>query len=125
MNEVSKDQSPDAPIWQRALVVVYVLAMVAEVVLWHARLRADFLPFDRSFIGPNVVAGIVVVEVMTPIGVLLYPPVRRCIEEWVRKRDEEIKAHVTAEHAKLHKRLSAIEESHKEIHRKLDSIQSS
>jgi hypothetical protein len=84
------------PLWQKVTAVVYVLAIAAEVVVFHSHLHADFIPFDNSHIAPNILASIIIVEVVTPFAALLWPPTRRRLHRFADRKLAVLRAH--AEH---------------------------
>lgn len=105
--------SNDKPVprWQKVTAVLYVLAIVAEVVVFRSHLGADFVPFDNSHIAPNILASIIIVEVVTPFGVLLWPPTRRRLHRFA---DRKL--------APLHEKLDRHEALHAEHADKLDAL---
>ena len=107
---------------KRALAVALAVVVVGCVVVFWSRFKTDFLPPDRSYVGPNLVASVVQWAIIFLAAVLFYPPFRRAVDRYVTRQTEDLKAHVTAEHAKLHARLHALEDSHVELHRKLDEL---
>jgi hypothetical protein len=113
------------PTWQKVVAVLYVLALIAEVVIFRSRLGADFIPFDASRLAPNILASIIIVEVVTPFGALLWPPTRRRIHRFadrkldaIHKKLDEHKAHHDA-HASAFDEIRA---SLADLHRKHDEL---
>jgi hypothetical protein len=102
------------PTWQKWAAAAYVLAIVAEIVVFHTHLHTDFIPFDNSHIAPNILASIIIVEVVTPFGVLLWPPTERRLHRFV---DRKI--------APLHAKLAEHEQRHAEHADKLDALKAS
>lgn len=115
---VNSDDKP-VPRWQKVTAVLYVLALVAEVVVFRSHLGADFVPFDNSHIAPNILASIIIVEVVTPFGVLLWPPTRRRLHRFADRKlaplhlanaraeaHREWEAHTLA---KLHKHVTGLD----------------
>jgi hypothetical protein len=111
------DETPEAleekpiPLWQKIAAAVYVAVWAAIVIFWHARFAADAWPPDRSFVGPNLVASFVLVTLAGIVGVLIWPPTRRRMHRFVDKKL-----------APVHEHLTAMRESHDELHRKLDHV---
>jgi hypothetical protein len=103
------------PSWQRVLAVCALAAVVVFLVTEWSRFVADFWPPDRSFIGPNLVASVVQAGAILIVGALLYPPTRRAFERYMHRHVEDIKAHVSAEHAALHKKVDHIIRHHPDI----------
>jgi len=97
-NPFGGDDEP-MPLWKKIAAFSYVLAIVAEIVVFRSHLSADFIPFDTSHIAPNIVASIIIVEVVTPFGVLLWPPTRRRIHAFADKKLEPIHEHLQKIHA--------------------------
>jgi hypothetical protein len=104
------------PTWQRLAALAYVAVGVAALVAFHSHLGPDFIPLDDSHVAPNILAEVVTVLVMTPIGVLLWPPTRRRIHrfmdrklgvlhehnEWAAREIAAMRLHVTGEHSAPH-----------------------
>ena len=107
---------------KKLLAATLAVAVIGCIVVFWSRFTADFWPPDRSYVGPNLVASVVQWAIIFLAAVLLYPPFRRAVDRYVTRQTEDLKAHVTAEHAKLHARLHALEDSHIELHRKLDEL---
>lgn len=114
---------PTTPSWKRVGALALALVVIAIVLLFHRRLAADFLPLDRSTIGPNLLASGIQWVVVFLVAVLLWPPTRRRIHRFVDRKADGIKDHLDvrhdelrewseAEHARLHKKLDAIERHH-------------
>jgi hypothetical protein len=104
------------PRWQKlAALALFLVNMALIVVAWQ-RLRTDFWPLDRSFVGPNLVASIVQFDLAVIAGILIWPPTRHRLrvflarerkhtlehEKWVAGRLDRIHLHVTGEHAEAH-----------------------
>ena len=73
--------------WAGLLALVLV---VLGVVLFHARLSADFWPFDSSRVGPNLVASVVQWAIIALVAYLVYPPIRRKIDAEIHKAHAKI-----------------------------------
>src|SRR5208283_2709250 len=89
------------------------------------RLKADFLPPDRSFVGPNLVAAIVQAAVVFTFAVLLWPPWRRRLHRFVDRKLAPLHRGVDGLHARHdthHEHLDRITASLEEAHRKLDEL---
>ena len=95
------DEKP-IPTWQKLLAVAYVVALVAEVAIWHTHLHADFIPFDHSNVAPNLLASVIIVEIVTPFGVLLWPPTRRRLHRFMDRKLEHTESLLEEVHHKLH-----------------------
>jgi hypothetical protein len=92
---VSDDDKP-IPLWKKVTAVVYALAIVAEIVVFRSHLGADFIPIDHSNVAPNILASIIIVELVTPFGVLLWPPTRRRLHRFADRKLAVLRSH--AEH---------------------------
>ena len=108
------------PIVLTILVAAVIIWALIDPVVWH-RLHDDFWPADRSFIGPNIVASLVQWVVIAVVASVIYPPLRHAIATFIAHHVEDIKAHVSKEHAKakaerdkLHKKMDAVLKSHQE-----------
>lgn len=82
------------PRWQKLLAVAYVMALAALVVVFRSRIGPDFWPLDASRVGPNIVAAVLTVLVMTPVGVLLWPPTRRRLHRFIDSKLAPIHEHL-------------------------------
>lgn len=91
------DEKP-IPAWQKIVAGLYVLAIIAEAVIWHTHLHADFIPFDTSHVAPNILASIIIVELLTPFGVLLWPPARRRLHHFADRKLACLHSKLDAEH---------------------------
>jgi hypothetical protein len=87
------------PLWQKIVAAAYVVLVVVLVVAFSGRIGPDFWPLDSSRVGPNIVAAVVTVLVMTPLGVLVYPPTRRWLELRVDRVVAPIHEHLRRAHA--------------------------
>ena len=113
------------PTWQKVVAVLYVLALVAEVVVFRSRLSADFIPLDSSHVAPNILAEIIAIEVVTPFAALLWPPTRRRIHRFADKKLHAIhdKLDEHASHHEAHAQaFDEIRASLKDLHRKHDEL---
>lgn len=123
------DTEDSIPTWKKLVAIAYLLLMILEIIIWHGRLQADFVPLDHSYVGPNIVAGVLVAEILAPITVLLLPPTRRYLACKVHNfADQKV--------GRIHARLDALNQrhdemlsshkvlmtSHQELHNKLDAI---
>jgi hypothetical protein len=106
------------PRWQKLIALGYVVAIVAEVVVFRTRLHADFIPFDNSHIAPNILASILIVELVTPFAVLLWPPTRRRLHRFIDRKIAPLHEKLD-HHAKIHSEIKA---SLEELHRKHDEL---
>ncbi len=122
------DEKP-IPFWQKIVAVVYVAAAVALAIIFRSHLAPDFIPIDHSNIAPNILANVVILIVMTPVGVLIWPPTRRrLLAATHRFADTKL----DAIHGKLdaleahHRALAARHDDHDEslrlLHQKLDAL---
>ena len=94
--------------WKPWAAVVLLAALVYFVAFHTHRFLHDFWPLDGSAIAPNIVASVVQYAVLLILAALLYPPVRRAVDRYVRRHVDEIKDHVSAEHARIHQRMDAL-----------------
>jgi len=104
------------------IIISVLLSLFVGVGVWaifdHAvalRLKDDFYPFDRSFVGPNILAAIVQGMIVTLVVSALYPPIRHAIEKWVKKHKDEVMAHVSSENKFLHEKLDHVIKHHPDI----------
>ena len=91
--------------WKKITAVVLLLAVVYFVVFHWNRFRGDFWPLDKATVSPNLLASVIQWAIIFIFLALLYPPFRRWVEKVGRGAIDEVKNHVSAEHAKLHERL--------------------
>ena len=93
------------------LVLIGLLLAGLGVLIWQwgwlrARLNIDFLPLDRSPIGPNLLASLIWAVVVGLFLTLLYPPFRT----WLRKgADEWMHGHLARHRARQ-------EDTHESLH---------
>ena len=103
------------PLWQKAAGVVFVLAWAAIVYFWHDRAHADFYPFDRSYVSPNLVASYIIFSLGLIAGSLLWPPFRRRIHRAFNKKLAPLHHHLveaTAQRERHHAELMAAHAEH-------------
>ena len=113
------------PRWQKVVAVLYVLALIAEIVVFRHRLGPDFIPFDTSHIAPNILASVIIVEIVTPFGVLLWPPTRRRMHRFADRKLAVIhdKLDLHASHHEAHAQaFDEIRASLADLHRKHDAL---
>ena len=110
--EPTGEQAPAVPasepgiaLWQKVAAVVYAVVAVVLLIVFRSHLHEDFIPIDGSRVAPNILANVVVVVVMTPVGVLLWPPTRKRIERaahrFATKHVDALKAHISRGHDEL------------------------
>jgi hypothetical protein len=67
------------------------LVLVAILLLFfHGRVPADFWPLDASRVGPNLVASVIQWALIALVLYLAYPPVRRAIDQAVKRHTAEL-----------------------------------
>jgi hypothetical protein len=106
--------------WKLWIAVVGVLGAIYFVVFHWSRFVQDFFPLDASRVAPNILASGVQFILIAIAAYLLYPPIKRAVDAYARRHLDEIKAHVSAEHAKIHARLD-VHETHLEALRSAQS----
>jgi type III secretory pathway component EscR len=79
---------------RKILAAVVAVAVVVLVVLTRNRLGADFVPPDRSFVGPNLVASVLCWAIVLISAYLLWPPTRRRLHRFVDGKLEKTHAHL-------------------------------
>lgn len=84
------------------------IALVMIMVFWHARMAADFWPIDASRVGPNLVASVIQWALILIAASLLYPPIRRAIDKWVKN-------HLKSANQELHNKIDHIIKHHPNI----------
>lgn len=93
-----------------AMVLALVIALAAS--RWFdSRIKADFWPFDRSFVGPNLVASVVQWAVLALLVVVLYPPIRH----WFEAEFHRGRQHVSEELSQVHAKLDHVIQHHPDI----------
>jgi hypothetical protein len=103
------------PPWQKWVALcLFVLVVLGIILGWH-RFLADFWPIDDSRVGPNLVASVVQWALVLIAAALFYPPTRRWVEQFVQHHVDDVKAHITAEHAKVHEKLDRAEKLSRHI----------
>ena len=108
--------------WKAWLALGFLAALI-YFVGWHTdRFLSDFWPLDRSIVGPNLVASVVQYALVVIAVALLYPPARRAIERFATKHVDELKAHVSAEHKKIHDRLDRSHQRQDALFAHIDKI---
>jgi hypothetical protein len=101
--------------WKAWGALVALAALVYFMAFHWDRFLADFWPIDGSRVGPNLVASVVQWALIAIAVALLYPPARRAIERFAKRHVEDIKAHVTEEHALVHEKLDHVIKHSKDI----------
>lgn len=91
------------------------VVLVGAVVVFHGRLTTDFIPLDRSTVGPNLVAAVIQAALVFLLAVLIWPPFRHAAERY-------IKSHTQPLHDKLDELHAQRERHHAEQMAKLDAI---
>ena len=118
------DEKP-VPLWQKIAAVVYVLVAAALLIAFRSRLGADFNPPDASRVAPNILAEILTVLVMTPVGVLLWPPTRRRLHRFADRKLGGLHSKLDLLHARhdVHAgQLAELRRSLEELHAKHDAV---
>jgi hypothetical protein len=101
-----------APRWQKIGAGTIAVVTGVCVLVWHARLGADFIPLDASRVGPNLIASLIQWAVLFIVAVLVWPPTRHRIEAEVRRvhakldRQAEHNEWVAGRLAKMHKHVT-------------------
>lgn len=83
--------------WKGYLALVLLAAAIVYCFVDPSRVKADFYPPDRSFVGPNLVASVVQFVIILIVVALLYPPVRH----WIEAQVLDVKTHAEEQHAKI------------------------
>jgi hypothetical protein len=112
------------PRWQKLTALGLALLIAGLVVAFWGRLGADFLPPDRSTVGPNLVAAFVQGVVVFIAVVLLWPPTRRRIHNFVDQKLVGVHSRLDALHARHDehaKHLDRIGRSLRDLHEKIDA----
>lgn len=102
-------------LYQKLLALGVLVAIVVFLVFDWARFLSDFYPPDRSFVGPNLVASLVLWSGGLIVLALIYPPTRHWIEKLVQNHVEALKAHASVENTLLHRKLDHIIKHHPAI----------
>ena len=117
---------PPAAAWQKWAALGVLAAVVACVIAFHDRLSADFVPFDASRIGPNIIASALTWAFLFTAAVLLWPPWRRRLHRFIDRKVAPLHAKVDRLEAH-HKALAVRHDEHAQslasLHEKLDALQ--
>ena len=119
--ESSQPQSESSALSQYlvpSLLGVVVVATIASAFVWRGfalRLKTDFLPLDRSAVGPNLVAAVVQYVILALALSLFYPPMRKAIGRFMTKHKNDLKAHFSKENELLHAKMDHIIKHHPDI----------
>ena len=116
--------------WRVLLALAVLAGFALAIVVFRSRLGTDFWPIDRSPVGPNIVASVIVWGSVLILGVLVYPPIRRRLErateqfadrklEAVHQRFDELHAR----HNKVQERQEKIAQSIADLHTQLQDHQ--
>lgn len=125
MNELD-DIEEEAKKYGHLVVVAGCAAFLLVVLIWalvshwfNQRLQADFWPPDRSFISPNILASLIIFDVVTLAAALFYPPVKKALDESIKLHKkaltEDIKGHVSSELSDVHAKLDHVIKHHPDI----------
>lgn len=109
--------------WKVWAVVVLVGAGAYFIAFHTDRFLADFWPLDASRVAPNVLAALVQWTILGFLAYLVYPPFHRAVERYTQRHVDDLKAHVTAEHAKLHERIDHTHARLDALHNRLDGLE--
>ena len=108
--------------YDRYALGIVIVAILCGVAVWsildpnvYHRLRDDFWPVDRSFVGPNLLASIVQWALIAAIVSVVYPPIRHAIAHFIERHVDSIKGHISLEHQKASREREL-------MHRKLDHV---
>ena len=72
--------------YRRAAIGGAVVLLVVVLVIFRHRLSTDFIPLDRSTVGPNLVAAVIQAVIVGFFTVILYPPWRRAVHRFVDQK---------------------------------------
>ena len=85
------------------LLLVVVLAFVSH--RFNQRLLSDFWPIDKSSVAPNILASIIIFDVVTLAAALFYPPVRKALDRALTLHKNDLKVHMTEGFRAVHDRF--------------------
>lgn len=78
-----------------SLIVIVLAALTSH---WFSqRLLSDFWPVDKSSVAPNILASIVIFDLVTLAASLFYPPFKKALDRGFSRHKEELKGHINAE----------------------------
>lgn len=84
-----------------------------------ARLQSDFWPIDKATVAPNILASLIIFDVVTLAAGLFYPPFKKALDRGFARHKSDVtdalKAHVTDELAEVHKKIDHIIDHHPDI----------
>ena len=97
------------------VVVSFCLALLASAVVagafshwFNQRLLSDFWPVDKSTIAPNILASVIIFDVVTLTAALFYPPFKRLLDRSVQLHKDEIKQHLSSELEAVHAKMDHV-----------------
>lgn len=118
--------------WNKLVAVGVAILFIAVLWIFRARLGTDFWPLDRSNIGANLVASTITWVIVFTASVLLYPPWRKRVHNFVDRKLSPIHTKLDKHHACVRALDSKVDElqvshanllqSHEAVHKKLDSL---
>ena len=94
--------------WKAWVAIAGLLGAIYFVVFHWGRFVQDFYPFDASRVAPNILASVVQYILLGIAAYLLYPPLKRAVDAYAHKHIDELKAHISTEHARIHQRMDAL-----------------
>ena len=104
------------------LVVVFCLSLLAAVLAWALashwfwlRLQSDFWPVDKSTVAPNILASIIIFDVVTLAAALFYPPFKKALDRTFSRHTKTITSHVTVGNDEVLRHLQHIIKNHPDI----------
>jgi hypothetical protein len=96
------------------LVVAFCLALLLVVIIlgisshWFAlRLQSDFWPVDKASVSPNILASVIIFDIVTLTAALFYPPFKKALDRGLSRHTVKMTSHVTVELGKLHEKIDA------------------
>jgi hypothetical protein len=118
MNDIDEIEKRYGHLFVVAFCLSLLLAVVGFAVFDHwfwLRLQSDFWPVDKATVAPNIVASIIIFDVVTLTAALFYPPFKKALDKGLSRHTKAITSHVSAENADLHAKLDHIIKHHPDI----------
>ena len=91
--------------WKVVVPVIGLLGAIYFIAFHWGRFVQDFYPLDASRIAPNILASLVQYILLGIAAYLLYPPVKRAVNNFAKRHVASIKHHISDENKAIHARL--------------------
>jgi hypothetical protein len=109
------------------LVVAFCLSLLLIVLIcalashwFNQRLLSDFWPVDKATVAPNILASVIIFDVVTLCAALFYPPFKHALDRGLSKHTAVITSHISKENKTLHAKIDITRTQGEDMTKKMD-----